>query len=62
MVRFDKPDVVQAASQKVSELVSGGVVLSSSGEYGPFGGPTFIFNGINALKPKMIAEGVGGSA
>jgi hypothetical protein len=56
MVRFDKPEVVQAASQKVSELVSAGVALSSSGEYGPFGGPTFIFNGLNALKPPMIAE------
>jgi len=56
MVRSDKPAVVQAASQKVSELVSAEVVLSSSGEYGPFGGPTFIFTGLNALKPKMIAE------
>ena len=56
MVRLDQPALVQAASQKVSDLVSAGVVLSSSGEYGPFGGPTFIFNGLNALKPKMIAE------
>ena len=56
MVRSDKPEVVQAASQKVSELVSAGVVLSSSGDYGPLGGPTFIFSGLNALKPKMIAE------
>jgi len=55
MVRLDKPDVVQAASQKVSDLVSAGVVLSTA-DYGPMGGPTFIFNGLNALKPKMIAE------
>jgi hypothetical protein len=55
MVRLDKPEVVQAASQKVSDLVSSGVVLSSA-DYGPMGGPTFIFNGLNALKPKMIAE------
>jgi hypothetical protein len=54
MVRSDKPDVVQAASQRVSELVSAGVVLSSSGEFG-IGGPTFVFNGLNALKPPMIA-------
>jgi uncharacterized protein len=54
MVRFDKPEVVQAASQKVSDLVSAGIVLSSSGDYS--GGPTFIFTGLNALKPKMIAE------
>lgn len=55
MVRSDKPDVLQAAGQRVSELVSAGVVLSSAGEFG-VGGPTFIFNGLNALKPKMIAE------
>jgi hypothetical protein len=55
MVRSETPGVVQAASQRVSELVSAGVVLSSSGEYG-VGGPTFIFNGLNALKPAMIAE------
>lgn len=54
MVRSEKPDVVQAASQRVSELVAAGVVLSSSGEFGT-GGPTFIFNGLNALKPPMIA-------
>jgi len=30
-------------------------VLSSGGEYGS-GGPTFVFTGLNALKPKMIAE------
>jgi hypothetical protein len=30
-------------------------VLSSSGEFGN-GGPTFIFNGLNALKPALIAE------
>jgi hypothetical protein len=55
MVRSDKPDVVMKASQQVSELVSAGVVLSSSGEYG-VGGPTFIFTKLNDLKPAMIAE------
>jgi hypothetical protein len=54
MVRSEKPDVVRAASQRVSELVAAGVVLSSSGEFGN-SGPTFIFNGLNALKPQMIA-------
>jgi hypothetical protein len=54
MVRSEKPEVVQAASQRVNELVAAGVVLSSS-EYGGSGGPTFIFNGLNALKPSMIA-------
>jgi uncharacterized protein len=55
MVRSDKPQVVEAASQGVSELVSSGVVLVSSGEIG-VGGPTYLFNGVNALKPAMIAE------
>ncbi len=35
--------------------MSAGVVLSSAGEPGS-GGPTFIFTGLNTLKPQMIAE------
>jgi len=55
VVRSLKPDLVLAASQKVGDLVSAGVVLSSGGDYGT-GGPTFIFTGLNKLKPPMIAE------
>jgi len=55
MVRSDKPQVVLAASQRVSELVRAGVILSSSGEYG-IGGPTFVFTKLNQLKPAMVAE------
>ena len=55
VVRSTKPEQVLAASQRVAELVSAGVVLSSGGEYGS-GGPTFVFTGLNALKPPMIAE------
>lgn len=55
MVRSAKPDVVLAASQRVAELVSAGVVLAQGEEYGSRG-PTFIFSGLNALKPQMIAE------
>lgn len=55
IVRSAKPEVVLAASQRVGELVSAGVVLSSGGESGS-GGPTFIFTGLNGLKPPMIAE------
>jgi hypothetical protein len=55
MVRSEQPELVRTASQRVGELVAAGVVLSSSGEYGG-SGPTFIFNGLNALKPAMIAE------
>ncbi len=58
LVRSSKPDLVLAASQKVSELAAVGVVISSTGgEGGPGGGgPTFVFSGLNALKPDMIAQ------
>jgi hypothetical protein len=55
VVRSLKPDLVLVASQRVGDLVSAGVVLSSGGDYGN-GGPTFIFTGLNKLKPQMIAE------
>ena len=55
VVRSTRPDLIRAASQKVSDLVSNGVVLSSGGEYGN-GGPTFVFTGLNRLKPQMIGE------
>ncbi len=58
VVRSAQPDRILAASQRVGELVSAGVVLSSGGDYGG-GGPTFIFTGLNALKPEMIAEATG---
>jgi uncharacterized protein len=55
IVRSRTPAIVMAASQRVSELVAGGVILSSSGEYGN-GGPTFLFTRLNQLKPAMVAE------
>ena len=55
VVRSSDPARVLAASQRVGELVNAGVVLSSGGDYGA-GGPTFLFTGLNALKPPMIAE------
>jgi len=55
LVRSPRPEAVLAASQKVSELVEAGVVLSSTGEYGS-GGPTFVFTRLNDLNPAMIAE------
>ena len=54
IVRATDPDRVLAASQRVGELVQGGVVLSSGEEYGP-GGPTFLFTKLNDIKPAMIA-------
>ena len=46
---------VQAAAQRVADLVGAGVVLSSGQEYGG-GGPTFLFTRLDALKAPMIAE------
>jgi hypothetical protein len=57
VVRSTQPDVVLAASQRVADLVNAGVVLSSGSNEGPNGGgPTFVFTGLNKLKPEMIAE------
>jgi len=55
MVRSQRPDLVLAASQQIGELAAIGVVVSS-GDRGPGGGPTFVFTGLNKLKPQMIAE------
>ena len=54
MVRTTEPERLFAASQKVGELIDAGVVLSSDGPWA--GGPTYLFNGLNELKPAMIAE------
>jgi len=56
VLRSADPDKVLKASQRVGDLASIGVSLSSGGENGPTGGPTFIFSGLNALKPQMIAD------
>ncbi len=54
MVRTEDTGTIEKASQAVGELVDAGVVLSSTG--GPSSGPTFLFTGLNELKPEMIAE------
>ncbi|HEV7836926.1 MAG TPA: SIMPL domain-containing protein [Gemmatimonadaceae bacterium] len=57
MVRSQHPDLVLAASQQIGELAAIGVVVSSGPGYqGPGGGPTFVFTGLNKLKPQMIAD------
>ncbi|WP_166263366.1 SIMPL domain-containing protein [Marinobacter caseinilyticus] len=53
MVRTPDIDKVRQASQAMGELVDSGVVLSA--DYGP-SGPTYIYSGLNAIKPAMIAE------
>ena len=56
LVRSTHPDEVLAASQQIGELAAIGVVISSGNEGGASGGPTFIFSGLNKLKPEMIAD------
>jgi len=57
LVRSSLPDEVLAASQQIGELAAIGVAISSGGEFGPnSGGPTFVFSGLNKLKPEMIAD------
>jgi hypothetical protein len=57
LVRSTQPERVLATSQQVSELAAIGVAISSGNEYGPGGsGPTFVFSGLNQLKPAMIAD------
>jgi len=59
LVRSSQLDQVRLASQRIGELASIGVVVSSGsgGEYGgQGGGPTFLFTKLNDLKPAMIAE------
>ncbi len=57
LVRSSRPDQVLAASQQIGELAAIGVVISSGAEFGAnSGGPTFVFSGLNKLKPEMIAD------
>jgi uncharacterized protein len=53
VIRSTSPAQVLAASQRVSELASAGVAISSAGGTE---GPTFLFTKLNDLKPEMIAE------
>ena len=53
VLRSTEPAKVLAASQRVSELASAGVAISSAGGTE---GPTFLFTRLNDLKPEMIAE------
>jgi uncharacterized protein len=54
VVRSPDVDRVAALAQRVGELVSAGVVLSSDG--GAAGGPVYLFTALNAAKPDMVAE------
>jgi len=55
MVRTHDVDDVAAAAQDTGTLIAQGVVLGDANG-GNDEGPTYLFDGINALKPAMIAE------
>lgn len=50
LVRTERVDLVAALNRSTGELVSRGVVLVDTG------GPTYVFTGLNAIKPQMLAE------
>lgn len=52
MVRTVDVERVNAASQRIGELVAAGVVLGGEGRSGPF----YAFTLLNRIKPAMIAE------
>ncbi|MFL5338080.1 MAG: SIMPL domain-containing protein [Geminicoccaceae bacterium] len=54
VVRSPDVDGVAALAQRVGELVSAGVVLSSEGSSAA--GPVYLFTGLNRAKPEMVAE------
>ena len=54
ILRSTDIDGVAALAQRVGELVSAGVVLSSDG--GAASGPVYLFTGLNEAKPEMVAE------
>jgi hypothetical protein len=56
VVRSTEPEKIAAATEKVGELVEANVVLSSGGDDYRSSGATYIFSGLNDLKPEMIAE------
>lgn len=53
-VRSGDLDAVDAAYRAVGRLITGGVALSVPGGYGELR-PTWIFTGLNQVKPEMIA-------
>jgi hypothetical protein len=55
MVRTKDVEAVAAAAQDTGVLIAQGVVLGDANS-GNDEGPTYLFDGLNALKPSMIAE------
>jgi uncharacterized protein len=54
VVRTTDIDGIAGLVQRVGELIAAGVVLSSEGAAAS--GPVYLFTGLNAAKPEMVAE------
>lgn len=55
LVRTNDVAAIHAASQAVGRLIQAGVPLANSSGYGQIR-PTYVFTGLNDVKPAMIAE------
>jgi hypothetical protein len=51
-----KVDTATSAGQQTLALLKTGIVLVSANAYGQSGGVSYIFNGLNTIKPDMITE------
>ena len=55
-VRSTNVDQIAAAVQKTNELIARGVVIGASNYEFRGGGVSYLFTGLNAVKPEMISE------
>lgn len=55
-VRSRDVDKVAAAVQKTSDLIAKGVVLGGGPQYGSQNSVSYVFTGLNSIKPEMITE------
>jgi hypothetical protein len=55
-VRSRDVDKVAAAVQKTSDLIAQGVVLGGGPQYGSQNSVSYVFTGLNSIKPEMITE------
>lgn len=55
-VRSKDVDKIAAAVQKTSDLIAQGVVLGGGPQYGSQNSVSYVFTGLNSIKPEMITE------
>jgi hypothetical protein len=55
-VRSKDVDKIAAAVQKTSALIAQGVVLGAGPQYGSQNSVSYVFTGLNSIKPEMITE------